>query len=766
MSGFEAIGIACNIMQILGTAAKAVILCKSIYKGRPGTIDDELVLAAESLKAISDSMQNKCAEWKRQGDDEEKLARTAEKCGVVARALIDEVAYMTKHQAQGDLRAALKTTLTTMWRGRRLRETESSLRKCEDTMRTQLLHRICKQNDLLALKQSKAFATFDAAQRQFVDVCAAGFLGLTAFVNNESEHMRQHMTEESNGAVQAITTAIDSSAMRTRDELTRSANESRERALEQLSDQFETIRLKTYTENERQRFLKSFRYIEMNARQSAIREAERSTFDWIFGNENEGSVQQPPEQEDYGSAEEHADWDSSSEYESGHGTRGDVSQDRAFLKLDSTLWDNFGDWLKSDDKLYWISGKPGSGKSTLVKYIAQNERTKRELSGWRPNTFIVTHYFWKPGRGLQKSFKGMLLSILYQLLGSESTVLDEVMSRYKARTKGPDDHSDWSVDEASRLVHYTLKHWPNTLFFVIDGLDEAESSDSEDIMGFVHAILRYNHVKVCVASRPERMFEKQYGKAQHLRLHYLTERDMIRFFRRRIGHAISASGMPRQEQEDFEYEVVRKSSGVFLWTVLAIRALSVGLRNDDTAKELWERLRMLPEELSGLYKDMWARLNQNNALYQQRGAAYIEVLTVLKQVQNEQDPELARIDRTPAWPLIAYMGAFDPLIQNAILRPEVDLSVEHLVARIQAFGADVKKAIQIWASLVKLYQEAFQTSGSDCWRPLRESIIDDIRNGSDDYQLVDTEEELPMSLIEDGRPEYCLTEEADKYAGL
>lgn len=26
-------------------------------------------------------------------------------------------------------------------------------------------------------------------------------------------------------------------------------------------------------------------------------------------------------------------------------------------------WDNFGDWLKSGNDIYWISGKPGSGKA-------------------------------------------------------------------------------------------------------------------------------------------------------------------------------------------------------------------------------------------------------------------------------------------------------------------------------------------------------------------------------------------------------------------
>lgn len=35
---------------------------------------------------------------------------------------------------------------------------------------------------------------------------------------------------------------------------------------------------------------------------------------------------------------------------------------------EETAWDSFQAWLESDNDFYWISGKPGSGKSTLVSY--------------------------------------------------------------------------------------------------------------------------------------------------------------------------------------------------------------------------------------------------------------------------------------------------------------------------------------------------------------------------------------------------------------
>ena len=36
--------------------------------------------------------------------------------------------------------------------------------------------------------------------------------------------------------------------------------------------------------------------------------------------------------------------------------------------------DDFSAWLKSGDGIFWINGKPGSGKSTLMSYISNQER--------------------------------------------------------------------------------------------------------------------------------------------------------------------------------------------------------------------------------------------------------------------------------------------------------------------------------------------------------------------------------------------------------
>lgn len=96
-------------------------------------------------------------------------------------------------------------------------------------------------------------------------------------------------------------------------------------------------------------------------------------------------------------------------------------------------------WLETepetpDKQLYWITGKAGSGKSTLMRYISQSPagdnssdqpegpesqpRCSPFLTRWAGSQplIIAPFYFWEVGSPMQRSKEGMLRTLLHELL--------------------------------------------------------------------------------------------------------------------------------------------------------------------------------------------------------------------------------------------------------------------------------------------------------------------------------------------------------------
>ena len=81
-------------------------------------------------------------------------------------------------------------------------------------------------------------------------------------------------------------------------------------------------------------------------------------------------------------------------------------------------WDSFSDWLETGNTIYWINGKAGSGKSTLMHHIYEHECTVKHLKQWGAGKILLTaaFFFWNAGSRQQKTTDGLLRSLIYQML--------------------------------------------------------------------------------------------------------------------------------------------------------------------------------------------------------------------------------------------------------------------------------------------------------------------------------------------------------------
>ena len=112
-------------------------------------------------------------------------------------------------------------------------------------------------------------------------------------------------------------------------------------------------------------------YPEMTHRNERIALAHQKTFEWIF---------EPPEEPE--------------------------------------RWSDFAKWIQCHDQaLYWITGKPGAGKSTLMRFLIDHTRTNELLSNWSTDRELLkVCFFWNSGTRMQMSYEGLLRSLLYQIL--------------------------------------------------------------------------------------------------------------------------------------------------------------------------------------------------------------------------------------------------------------------------------------------------------------------------------------------------------------
>src|SRR5437762_2502178 len=83
-------------------------------------------------------------------------------------------------------------------------------------------------------------------------------------------------------------------------------------------------------------------------------------------------------------------------------------------------------WLNQFPGLLWIKGKPGAGKSTLIKYAL------RETEKQQPLDYTVASFFFH-GRGtsIQRTALGLFRSLLHQILIKIRPLLSEFQSMFQ-----------------------------------------------------------------------------------------------------------------------------------------------------------------------------------------------------------------------------------------------------------------------------------------------------------------------------------------------
>ncbi|KAG9508223.1 hypothetical protein J7337_001786 [Fusarium musae] len=388
-TGLEALGAASAVIQLISFAGSLVSLSFKIYDGVP-TPENELEEYSTKMMEAARRVQTRgkqAAQGTQVGD---QLSKVSQECIDAATELRKEAQTLTKRYQKGKMFKAVYSALRAESHKTKLNQLNESLEKCKELMETELLLKICDQDTAIAQQQSQGFRSLEVDIQNLILKIAEGYTRVEQLVSIEAQATRD-----------AINTHVTS--------------------------EFKALGIRSISDNQRQRLLKSLKPEEIRERYNAVLPPSDACFERVFASYERVCRNDPGYKpwKGYEQTFSHESEDDSHNYSIGNA--------REKKKVDDIdlIWERFSTWLQSDDKLFWIRGKPGSGKSTLIKFVINNDNTKRLLGSWHPNTRLLSHFFWKIGSEPQNSIRGLLCSLLYHLLSEDGDAIDKVLREFR-----------------------------------------------------------------------------------------------------------------------------------------------------------------------------------------------------------------------------------------------------------------------------------------------------------------------------------------------
>ncbi|WYZ35511.1 hypothetical protein EsH8_X_000158 [Colletotrichum jinshuiense] len=243
-------------------------------------------------------------------------------------------------------------------------------------------------------------------------------------------------------------------------------------------------------------------------------------------------------------------------------------------------------YLQDHNGVFWIKGKPGAGKSTLMKH-AFHHYQKSLFS----DHLLLAYFFNARGETLEKTPLGMLRSIVYQLLQNDDTLYEQFLPSFREKQRtSQEGNFHWRLSELQEFMRSVVtKSQSKPFLLLVDALDECHESEVRDVVAFLESLSISAsrdgiQLKVFLSSRhyPSIRIAKAIELTVEKSAHHQI--DIAQYVRERL--IVSDA--------DIEAEILKKADGIFLWVVIV-----VSLLNKAYDEGRIEAMRRTLEELQG-----------------------------------------------------------------------------------------------------------------------------------------------------------------------
>jgi ankyrin repeat protein len=256
----------------------------------------------------------------------------------------------------------------------------------------------------------------------------------------------------------------------------------------------------------------------------------------------------------------------------------------------------------------WIKGNPGTGKSTLMKFLFEEARLNTKGD---PSQITLSFFFLARGTVEEKSTIGLYRSLLHQIFEKAIDLKDslEWMTPDGAKVI---QRNGWNEEALKQtLTHAIRMLGTRSLTIFVDALDECDKKQVADMVCFFEELCdgareTQAQLRICFSSRHyptiviqkgiELVLEHEIGHSEDIK-HYIKSK-------LRLGNSAQA--------ELLRTEILEKSSRIFLWVVLVLDILNSEYPNSSfSIKKIREHLKKIPPKLTDLFEMILMRDGEN-----------------------------------------------------------------------------------------------------------------------------------------------------------
>ena len=276
---------------------------------------------------------------------------------------------------------------------------------------------------------------------------------------------------------------------------------------------------------------------------------------------------------------------------------------------DTCMWlldhKEYTTWLARPHTLLWIMGKPGAGKSTLIRYALQKVSCSEDA--------VASFFFYGRGSDLQKSSYGLFRSLLHQLLDKIPEMMSDFILLYKKKCDTKQKSGSDCVWYEGELREF-LEKWilstsrERPIQVYVDALDEGgEDVDVTLVQYFEQLIGRLSSTsagfKVCFSCRHHPVLAPE--NVLKICVEDENDQDIAIYVRQSLmKHHFSDP----VEAQKLEQDIVRRASCVFQWVVLIIPIVAKSKKEGASSKKISQKIEKTPGGLNDLYEQILCRI--------------------------------------------------------------------------------------------------------------------------------------------------------------